>query len=224
MKYIIDKPKMTDIEPSKYKQLQLKYFEERKYWMEKAKELRDQIVKMEQTLKTTQHKLRDKVEQNVLFQTQVQMLQQQIAELPPQTRVEAQERAKFKQQEEKKARESQQVLHKQIDVQKQQLLQVQALMDQQQLTIEDLQNNLRQSKEMVTQLERKLEDTQSDLAKQVPTSSKELLQQQIKVLKSQRKVLVKEVNIFSVFLFFSNSLLGRDDRNRSRTFVNKMSY
>jgi len=178
---------------NKYKQLQLKYAEERKHWMDKTKELEDQIAQMELTLKYTQNKLRDKVEENTLLQSQLDMVQQQLNELPPQTRAEAQERLKLKQQQEKKIKDSQQTLYNQIDVQTQQLLQLQGVIEHQRHTIEHLQKSYEKSKETIKAAEKRLEDAQSDLAKQVPTSNKELLQQQVKVLKTQRKVLVKEI-------------------------------
>ncbi|ETO16402.1 hypothetical protein RFI_20938 [Reticulomyxa filosa] len=150
----------------KHKQLHIRYATEKKQWQEKIKELQDQVAQMEQTLKNTQRKLREKVEQNTLLRDQFQMLQQQFSELPAQTQAEAQERVKFRQQEQMKLQQSQQALYNQIDVQRQQMVQLQGALEQQRFTIEALQKELDQSKEKIKNLEKKLEEAQSNLAKQ----------------------------------------------------------
>ncbi|ETO28480.1 hypothetical protein RFI_08650 [Reticulomyxa filosa] len=142
------------------------YVEERKHWVEKSKELQDQVAQMEQKLKYTQNKLRDKIEQNTLLQDQLTELQQQLSELPAQTRAEAQERLKLKQQQEKKIRESQQSLYKQIELQTQQLTHFQGVIALQRSNTETLQKELEQSKDKIKSLEKKLEEAQTDLVKQ----------------------------------------------------------
>jgi len=188
---------LQQADQSKNSQLQTKYLSEKKHWAEKAKGLQDQIAVMEQTLKTTQLQLRDQMEQNILLQDQFESLQQQFSELPAQTRAQAFERSKLKQQEQIKIRESQQALLKQIDIQKQQVVQLQQALERQRVAMiavqKDLEYTKERSKEKISRLEKKLEETQSDIAKQMPSSNKELLLEQIKVLKTQRKVLVKEI-------------------------------
>ncbi|ETO30238.1 hypothetical protein RFI_06882 [Reticulomyxa filosa] len=215
-----------ELEHAKYKQLQVKYAAERSHWIGKTKEFEDQISQMEQTLKNMQRKLREKVEQNILLQDQLQNMQQQFSELPSHTQFEAQERVKWKQQEQFKVQQSQQTLFNQIEMQIQQMAQMQAVIEQQQFTIESLQRELIESKEKTKLLEKKLEEAQSSLIKQVPSSNKELLQQQIKVLKTQRKVLVKEVCccLLCFLVFLKINAHEFDCANRSKIFAHKMIY
>ena len=177
---------MKEQSQRKFKQLQLTLQAERATWNSKKKEYSDRIHELERVKAENEALLKERI-------IQLQVMEQQLSRVQTQAQVNHQQM-----QQASNFQNAQQSASNRSLVQQVEHYRVQLSQARNQLLAAN--NTMRQQNDQITKLKNKLtlehktaEALRNQIAQRETTSAEELLEQQVKLLKNQRRMLIHEV-------------------------------